>query len=249
MKLFKNISLGLTAYSEAFKLIRMLRLWTFMAIPFGISLLVTLGVSALAWQTRAIVRNYFKGFWPWSFGADFMANLGGILSSVGVMLMGFIMTKYLVLALSAPFMSPVAEKIRTHLRPELQPIAVNKFWALLWRGLRLNLGNLVREVGLTLLLLILSFVPPFGLITTPLLFLIQAYFVGVGNLDYSLEAFFNYRQSKSFLNQYRGLAVGNWIIFNLLALIPFVGVIIVLPLSVSAAAVGVLKHTDLDKKG
>jgi len=39
--------------------------------------------------------------------------------------------------------------------------------------------------------------------------------------------------------------VGNGIIFNLLALIPFVGVIIVLPLSVSAAAVGVLKHTDL----
>jgi CysZ protein len=144
-------------------------------------------------------------------------------------------------------MSPVAEKIRTHLKPELKPKGGNNFWALLWRGLRLNLGNLVREVGLTLLLLIFSFVPPFGLITTPLLFLIQAYFVGVGNMDYSLEAFFNYRQSKSFLNQYRGLAVGNGIIFNLLALIPFVGVIIVLPLSVSAAAVGVLKHTDLRK--
>jgi CysZ protein len=74
---------------------------------------------------------------------------------------------------------------------------------------------------------------------------IQAYFAGVGNLDYSLEAFFDYRQSKSFLNQYRGLAVGNGFIFNLLALIPFVGVIIVLPLSVSAAAISVFKHTEL----
>ena len=68
-------------------------------------------------------------------------------------------------------------------------------------------------------------------------------------MDYSLEAFFNYRQSKSFLNQYRGLAVGNGILFNLLALIPFVGVIIVLPLSVSAAAIAVLRHTDLENRG
>ena len=249
MKLFKNIRLGLTAYSEALGLIRRLRLWTFMAIPLGISLVVTLSVSTLAWQTKSVVSDYFKGFWPWAFGSDFMANLGGILGSIGVLLMGFIMTKYLVLALSAPFMSAVAEKIRTHLRPELEPQDGNNFWALLWRGLRLNLGNLTREVTLTLLLLIFSFIPPFGLITTPLLFLIQAYFVGVGNMDYSLEAFFNYRQSKSFLNQYRGLAVGNGILFNLLALIPFVGVIIVLPLSVSAAAIGVLRHTDLENRG
>ena len=141
-----------------------------------------------------------------------------------------------------------SEKIRIHLRPELDFQGGNNFWALLWRGLRLNLGNLARELGLTLLLLIFSFIPAFGLITTPLLFLIQAYFVGVGNMDYSLEAFFNYRQSKSFLNQYRGLAVGNGILFNLLALIPFVGVIIVLPLSVSAAAIAVLKHTDLEHR-
>jgi len=249
MKLFKNIRLGLTAYSEALGLIRRLRLWTFMAIPLGISLVVTLSVSTLAWQTKSVVSDYFKGFWPWTFGADFMANLGGILGSVGVLLMGFIMTKYLVLALSAPFMSSVAEKIRTQLRPELEPQGGNNFWALLWRGLRLNLGNLAREVALSLLLLIFSFIPPFGLITTPLLFLIQAYFVGIGNMDYSLEAFFNYRQSKSFLNQYRGLAVGNGILFNLLALIPFVGVIIVLPLSVSAAAIVVLRHTDLENRG
>ncbi len=249
MKLFKNIRLGLTAYSEALGLIRRLRLWTFMAIPLGVSLVVTLSVSTLAWQTKSVVSDYFKGFWPWALGADFMANLGGILGSVGVLLMGFIMTKYLVLALSAPFMSAVSEKIITHLRPELEPHGDNNFWALLWRGLRLNLGNLAREVALTLLLLIFSFIPPFGLITTPLLFLIQAYFVGVGNMDYSLEAFFNYSQSKSFLNQYRGLALGNGILFNLLALIPFVGVIIVLPLSVSAAAIVVLRHTDLENRG
>ena len=249
MKLFKNIRLGLTAYSEALGLIRRLRLWTFMAIPLGISLVVTLSVSTLAWQTKSVVSDYFKGFWPWALGADFMASVSGFLGSIGVLLMGFIMTKYLVLALSAPFMSSVAEKIRTQLRPELEPQGVNNFWALLWRGLRLNLGNLAREVALTLLLLIFSFIPPFGLITTPLLFLIQAYFVGVGNMDYSLEAFFNYRQSKSFLNQYRGLAVGNGILFNLLALIPFVGVIIVLPLSVSAAAIVVLRHTDLENRG
>ena len=248
MKQFQNIGRGLAAYAQATGLIRELRLWTYMTIPLGISLVVTLSVSTLAWQTKSVVSDYFKGFWPWAFGADFMASVSGFLGSIGVLLMGFIMTKYLVLALSAPFMSAVAEKIRTRLKPDLKPLTANNFWPLLWRGLRLNLGNLARELGITLLLLIFSFIPPFGLITTPLLFLIQAYFVGVGNMDYSLEAFFNYRQSKSFLNQHRGLAVGNGILFNLLALIPFVGVIIVLPLSVSAAAIAVLKHTDLEHR-
>lgn len=245
MELFKNIGRGLAAYGEAFSLIRSLKLYKFMAIPLSISLSVALGVSFLAWQIRTSATEYFKGFWPWEFGAEFMQGLGGMLGSLGVLFLGFIMTKYIVLALSAPFMSGVAERIRTHYAPELRPNNDHQFWALLWRGLRLNLGNLIREIALTLLLFILSFIPPFGLITTPLLLLIQAYFVGVGNLDYSLEAFFNYRQSKSFLNQHRGLAVGNGFIFNLLALIPFVGVIIVLPLSVSAAAITVFRHTDL----
>ena len=241
----KSIGLGLAAYGEAFRLIRSLKLYKFMAIPLGISLTVTLGVSFLAWQTKSLATDYFKSFWPWEFGAEYIAGLGGILGSFGILLIGFIMTKYLVLALSAPFMSGVADRIRTHYAPELQPKNDHQFWTLLWRGLRLNLGNLLREITLTLLLLILSFIPPFGLITTPLLLVIQAYFVGVGNMDYSLEAFFNYRQSKSFLNQHRGLAVGNGFIFNLLALIPFVGVIVVLPLSVSAAAITVFRHTDL----
>ena len=131
MKLFKNIRLGLTAYSEALGLIRRLRLWTFMAIPLGISLVVTLSVSTLAWQTKSVVSDYFKGFWPWAFGRRFYGkSWQWILGSVGVLLMGFIMTKYLVLALSAPFMSSVAEKIRTQLRPELEPQGGHNFWAL-----------------------------------------------------------------------------------------------------------------------
>ena len=245
MRPLKDIGRGLAAYSEAFRLIRSLELYKYMAIPLGISLTVTLVIGLLAKQIKSLVTAYFKGFWPWEFGADFMAQLSGVLSSLGVLFLGFILTKYLVLALSAPFMSGVADRIRMHYAPELHPKNDHQFWTLLWRGLRLNLGNLIRELCLTVLLLMLSVIPPFGLITAPLLLLIQAYFVGVGNLDYSLESFFNYRQSKSFLNQYRGLAIGNGFLFNLLALIPFVGVIIVLPLSVSAAAISVFKHTEL----
>lgn len=248
MKQVQNIGRGLAAYAEAFSLIRTLKLYKFMAIPLGVSLIVTAIIGVLARQTKSLASEYFNGLWPWEFGAEFMTRFSGVLGSLGVLFIGFIVTKYLVLALSAPFMSAVSDRIRDHYAPGLTPKNDHQFWGLLWRGLRLNLGNLIREIGLTIVLLIMSVIPPFGLITTPLLLVIQAYFAGVGNLDYSLEAFFDYRQSKSFLNQYRGLAVGNGFVFNLLALIPFVGVIIVLPLSVSAAAICVFKHTELIPK-
>ena len=97
MELFKNIGRGLAAYGEAFSLIRSLKLYKFMGIPLGISLSVALGVSFLAWQIRASATEYFKGFWPWEFGAEFMQGLGGVLGSLGVLFLGFIMTKYIVL--------------------------------------------------------------------------------------------------------------------------------------------------------
>ena len=142
-------------------------------------------------------------------------------------------------------MSAVSDRIRLHYAPGLKPRNNHKFWDLLWRGLRLNISNLLREICLTLLILFLSFIPPFSLITIPFILIVQAYFVGAGNLDYSLEPFFNYRESKSFLNRYRGLSVGNGFLFNLVALIPIFGVIIVLPLSVSAAAIAIFRYTDL----
>ena len=54
-------------------------------------------------------------------------------------------------------------------------------------------------------------------------------------MDYTLERHFNYSDSVKFVKQNRGLATGNGIVFMLFLLLPVIGVIFVLPLSVTAA--------------
>ena len=100
------------------------------------------------------------------------------------------------------------------------------------------------ELLLTIPILLLGLLPVIGLLSTVLLFLVQAYYAGFGNMDYTLERHFNYKDSLNFVRKHRGVAVGNGIVFMLFLLIPIIGVIFVLPLSVTAASV---KTVDLLK--
>ena len=97
------------------------------------------------------------------------------------------------------------------------------------------------ELWLTAIILIISLVPVIGWFTSLLLFFIQAYYAGFGNMDYTLERHFKYKESLTFVRKNRGIAIGNGIVFMLFLLIPVVGVILVLPLSVTAASTETVK--------
>ena len=64
-------------------------------------------------------------------------------------------------------------------------------------------------------------------------------------MDYTLERHFNYRDSVKFIRKNRGIAIGNGLVFILFLIIPFIGVILVLPMSVTAATT---KTVELLKK-
>jgi CysZ protein len=92
------------------------------------------------------------------------------------------------------------------------------------------------ELWLTGIILIISLIPVIGWFTSLLLFFIQAYYAGFGNMDYTLERHFKYKESVAFVKTHKGIAIGNGIVFMLFLLIPVIGVILVLPLSVTAAS-------------
>jgi CysZ protein len=146
------------------------------------------------------------------------------------------------MALSAPFMSPVSEKIEAHLTGiESYQHRKTSFKEQLWRGIRINLRNLGKELLITIPLLLLKFLPIVNIFSTLLLFTTQAYYAGFGNMDYTLERHFKYHESINFVKKHRGIAIGNGIVFILFLLIPVVGVILVLPFSVTAASLKTVK--------
>ncbi|GAK98900.1 hypothetical protein JCM19314_2931 [Nonlabens ulvanivorans] len=138
------------------------------------------------------------------------------ISGLSILLLGFILYKHLVMALSAPFMSPVSERIEKHFYPNARNHIEHRDTSnmeQLWRGLRINLRNIAYEFAITIPLLLLSFVPVVGIVFTVLAFIVQAYYAGFGNIDYTLERHFTYRDSVNFVKRHRGIAIGIGIVF------------------------------------
>lgn len=237
--MIKNILKGLGSYSQSFSLINKLKLWKYFLIPMIISLLIAVAVFLSIYKLADNIGRWIASLWPWDTGLETVTSISTFVGGLAILVLGFILYKHIVMALSSPFMSPVSEKMERHLFPEshlnIEQRKTSNTQQLV-RGLRINMRNLIYELLITIPLLVLSLIPVVNFVTTPLIFLVQSYYAGFGNMDYTLERHFNYRESVRFVKDSRGYAIGNGIVFTLLALIPVVGVIIVLPISATAAS-------------
>lgn len=235
--MFKNIASGIKAYFGAFGLISKLKLWRYFAIPMLISFVTAIIIIWSAYGLSDNIGGFISKVWIWEWGKETFNTIGNIVGGLIVLVIGLILFKHIIMALSAPFMSPVSEKIEAHFTGHSEHAHRDtSFMQQLWRGIRINGRNLLMELLLTIPILLLKFIPVVNIFSTILLFMVQAYYAGFGNMDYTLERHFKYKESVQFVRQHRGLAIGNGIVFILCLLVPVIGVILVLPLSVTAAS-------------
>ncbi|TXG37082.1 EI24 domain-containing protein [Seonamhaeicola maritimus] len=244
--MIKNISSGIKAYFGAFNLISKLKLWKFFAVPMLISFVTAITIFWSAYGLSDNIGGFISKIWVWDWGHDTFATISNFIGGLIILVIGLILFKHIIMALSAPFMSPVSEKIEAHFTGRInQNYRDTSFAQQLWRGIRINVRNLFMELLLTIPLLLLKFIPVVNIFSTAILFLLQAYYAGFGNMDYTLERHYKYTQSIAFVRRNRGLAIGNGIVFLLFLLIPIIGVILVLPLSVTAASVRTIEALKL----
>ena len=240
--MINNILKGIQAYTGAFALISKLKLWKYFAIPILISIVTAIIIGLSAYGLSDNIGRFIANIWPWDFGKDTFTSISTFIGGIVVLAIGLILYKHIIMALSAPFMSPVSEKIEAHLPGiERHNHRNTSFKQQLWRGIRINIRNLGKELLITLPILLLKFIPVVNIFSTVLLFVIQAYYAGFGNMDYTLERHFKYRESINFVGRHKGIAIGNGTIFMLFLLIPIVGVILVLPMSVTASSLNTVK--------
>ncbi|MCT4698281.1 EI24 domain-containing protein [Tenacibaculum haliotis] len=245
--MIQNILKGIQAYFGAFQLISKLKLWQYFIVPIIISVLTAFLIGVSAYALSDNIGHYIAGIWKWEFGKQTFEMISTFFSGLLIVVIGLLLYKHIVMALSAPFMSPVSEKIEHYLTGETHQHRKTSFQEQLIRGIRINLRNLLRELFFTIPILLVSFIPIIGFFSAILLFIMQAYYAGFGNMDYTLERHFKYKESISFVKKNKGTAIGNGLIFMLFLLVPVIGVILVLPLSVTAATTETIKNIQLKK--
>ena len=236
--MIQNILKGIKAYAGSFSLISKLNLWQYFLIPILISILTAASIGFLAYGLSDNIGAFISKIWVWEWGKEAFISISNFIGATFIIVLGLILYKHIIMALSAPFMSPVSEKIEKYLTGKDNPNhRETSFKEQLWRGIRINIRNLSKELLVTIPIILIGFIPVIGFVSTVLLFLVQSYYAGFGNMDYTLERHFKFKESIQFVNKNKGIAIGNGMIFILFLLIPIIGVILVLPLSVTAASV------------
>ncbi len=235
---------GISSYGKAIQLVGRLGLWGYVLVPGLLSLLLAIVMLSLAWGFSDELGQLLTAWMPGLEGkgvAEWAARIAGALLILSA---GLIIFKQLVMALASPIMSPLSEKVERYMAGDAHHeirFSIPQVLSDMARGIAISLRNIIRELLLTVLLLILGLIPPVGLITPVLLFAVQAYYAGFGNMDYTLERHFRLRDSVRFVRRRRMLAVGNGTVFMLL-LLTGVGFLFALPLGTVAATIETTKR-------
>lgn len=244
----KGIINGALSYIKAFELIGRYNLWIYFLAPALVSLVLGVAIIGTAWGISGNIGDWLISLYPWEWGKPALEKIATVFGAIFVAAIGLIIFRQLVIALASPFMSPMSEKIEMRMsgvKHEI-PFSFSKFFSDLIRGLTIALRNIIRELFFTLLLFLIGLIPIFTPFTSILIFVVQAYYAGFGNMDFTLERHHRVRGSVRFVRRHWGVAIGNGAVF-LLLLLTGIGFLFAIPLGAAAATTETLKH--LEKEG
>lgn len=241
----KGIINGAFSYIKAFEIIGRYNLWIYFLAPALISIVLGVAILGTAWGISGNIGDWLISLYPWEWGKAVLEKIATVFGAIFVVAIGFIIFRQLVIALASPFMSPMSEKIELRMTGNKQevPFTVSKFFGDLVRGLTIALRNIIRELFFTFLLFLIGLIPILTPITTVLIFAVQSYYAGFGNMDFTLERHHRVRGSVRFVRRHWGLAIGNGAIF-LLLLLTGIGFLFAIPLGTAAATAETIKRLN-----
>jgi CysZ protein len=185
--MFSDISTGIGYLIRGAKLIIQPGFRRFVAIPFVASVLAFLLIAGLLYVqisnwTIEITSNVEN---EWVFLA---AIIKPILVVVGFLVSGYV-SVYLVLLLTSPFHGALADKVEAVTTGEvvIKPTGVLSAIVSIPKSLLRELQKLGYYIPIALLVLILSFIPPFSLVSPLLWALLGAWMMSLQFLDYPMD--------------------------------------------------------------
>ncbi len=215
----------LKAYGSSISLANRYNLYPYLLLSGLISLVIGGAIFGSAWLWSDNLGDLLVNLYPFDWGKGFIDQIAVYLSWSLILIVGGLLYKYIVLIAVAPVMSPLSERLEEGLVDEYDGVIFSyaRMIKEIMRGIRLGLRNITYEVSITLLLILLSLIPGLALLTTPLIFIVQAYYMGFANIDFCLERHFTVRESVRWVTRRKILAIANGSLFLLLLMIPVVG--------------------------
>lgn len=217
---------GFRAFLRAPAAFTRYRLWHYQIAPGIVSLLLGTGVLLLAYRSSRGLAEWLdeKIVIPWEWLDATVTWSIGIVAAFAWIVAFIFLHKQLVLVALAPLLGRLAELTVRGAEGESYRQRLGAAQAV-GRAIRINLGGMTREIGLTLGCLLLALLPIVGpFLSAAGLLLVESRFLGIGLMDFPLE----YRglsvtESRRFTRERAGLASGLGAGYLLLMTIPFVG--------------------------
>jgi CysZ protein len=243
-------------YADAWRFMRRQRLTHYFIYPLAIALVLQLfslyyihaaveaGLNALL-DLLGLKMPVAKGS-GWELVKAWLLQGTQFLLSLAVKIYLFFtmarINRYLTLALVSPVLAFLSERCDTLLTGRRFDFSLPRFLREILRGVLITLRNALAELFMLLACVVLSFVfPPLGLVLTPLMFFISAYYMGFSMMDYICERHgLGLRASVQYVRRRWYIAVGNGTIFSLLFLIPVAGAVLAPVLGTVAACISCL---------
>jgi len=224
--------LGFKSYQSAFKYIDDNRLWKLFLLPSLIALLISILIGYLAWISSDDIVEYLVRIFQIRDLTDFW---GVIIEFTFVMLIRgltlFIFLKfyrYFVLFFLAPALGYTSQRIYCIHRKTDFSFGMKVFGRKVSRAWLVAFRNLILEIPLTVVILFLTLVITWLAPLGPFIILVlESYFFGLAMIDYRNACMgMSMKESRKYSQNNFGLAIGNGICFNLILLVPIIGVMV-----------------------
>jgi len=241
---FRLFRRGVETYIDAFKFIRVNKLWKYFIPPLILSGLILWG----GFIVEDNLKNYEFG--DPSTMNELILEMVHMLWLNSLVLMAYKLRKYIVFIVLSPLLTQLSMLVEKKLTGNNYPFDWPQFRKDIVRAIRIATGNFVIEYLLVGIWFILALVIPYLDYATPVfLFCLGCYFYGFGMMDYVNERRrLNITESVKFVREHSGLAIGNGAVFSAMFFIPYdIGVIFAPVFAIVAATIAMHETVDLNK--
>lgn len=244
MRLLRDMKNAMFHYGDALKMISTHRMGNLFFLSLLFYLLIVLISAAFIWLGMDKAIDFLLHLKFFSQLLDWMNQFPwiGWLFKLALFLSSFFvfvsLYKFIFLAIASPLYAYISERTAEKINGQEYPFQTTQFLKDVLRGIQLSLRNFVKQLIWTLLLFTLSFIPLVGFLFSFMIMLLDCYYYGFAMIDYNCERDrLTPWESRQWMMQRKGLALGNGFVFYLAFMIPFIGIIIAAPLSAMAASI------------